>query len=361
MTSGSEHVRAADMPRTPGSLSRTEANGTFQRAYRWFSWIFGLAMLVAVIIAALHFSEERAVVRLTEKARPWWLAVAIALQVGTYLAQGECWRVVTRAARVSVPVWVAFKLSLAKIFIDQALPSGGISGTVVVARVLEQRGLSRPIVMAVVVVDTVAYYATYVLALALAMLITVMYGHASRLVLVAAFSFVVFSALVTVAALAVSGREGVGPNFLKRVPLLQHVLALIGQAEPKLARSPPLLFKSGLFQLAIIVLDAATVWVLIRSLGETAAPAGVFASFMVSALLLTISIVPGGLGAFEAASVLTLKIAGVPIAVALAATLLFRGLSFWLPMVPGLVFSRGARDDDAAVDALGPGGRRTNS
>ena len=80
MTSGSEHVRAADMPRTPGSLRRTDGHGTFQRAYRWFSWIFGLAMLVAVIIAALHFSEERAVVRLTEKARPWWLAVAI---VGT--------------------------------------------------------------------------------------------------------------------------------------------------------------------------------------------------------------------------------------------------------------------------------------
>lgn len=98
---------------------------------------------------------------------------------------------------------------------------------------------------------------------------------------------------------------------------------------------------------------------------EALAREGVGPNFLkrvpVSALLRTISIVPGGLGAFEAASVLTLKIAGVPIAVALAATLLFPGLSFWLPMVPGLVFSRGARDDDAAVDALGPGGRRTKS
>jgi len=49
--------------------------------------------------------------------------------------------------------------------------------------------------------------------------------------------------------------------------------------------------------------------------------------------------------------VVTLKIAGVPVAVALAATLLFRGLSFWLPMVPGLVFSRGATT--ATPDAVG--------
>ena len=40
---------------------------------------------------------------------------------------------VTRAAKFSVPLSAVFKLSLAKLFIDQALPSAGISGTVVVA------------------------------------------------------------------------------------------------------------------------------------------------------------------------------------------------------------------------------------
>jgi Mg2+-importing ATPase len=49
------------------------------------------------------------------------------------------------------------------------------------------------------------------------------------------------------------------------------------------------------------------------------------------------------LGIFEAASVVTLKLAGVSVPVALAATLLFLGLSFWLPMVPGLLFSREVR------------------
>jgi Mg2+-importing ATPase len=52
--------------------------------------------------------------------------------------------------------------------------------------------------------------------------------------------------------------------------------------------------------------------------------------------------VPGGLGAFEAASVLTLKLVGVSVPVALAATLLFRGLSFWLPMLPGVWFAHRA-------------------
>jgi Mg2+-importing ATPase len=314
-----------------------------RRAVRWFSWIFGLAMLAAVIIAALHFSEEREFVRIAGRARPWWLGIAIVLQAGTYLAQGETWRVVTRAAGVAVPSRVAFKLSLAKLFIDQALPSGGISGTVVVARALERRGVSRPIVMASVVVNIVSCYAAYILTLALALLITVAESEANLPMIAAAVFFVGFSVVLITVALVLSGQTSAGPKWFTRIPLLKRAFSLLGEANPTLAHSPALIFRSGLFQLGIVLLDAATVWILIRSLGEVASPTGVFASFMVSSLLRTISVVPGGIGVFEAASVVTLKLVGVPVPVALAATLLFRGLSFWLPMAPGLVFSREAR------------------
>ena len=68
--------------------------------------------------------------------------------------------------------------------------------------------------------------------------------------------------------------------------------------------------------------------------------AGVFASFMIASLARTVSIVPAGLGIFEGVGVLTLHQLGVPIAAALSATLLFRGLSYWLPMIPGFIASR---------------------
>jgi uncharacterized protein (TIRG00374 family) len=125
--------------------------------------------------------------------------------------------------------------------------------------------------------------------------------------------------------------------------LLKNALAILGEADPKLARNLPLLIKSGLYQLAIVLLDTSTLWILIRSLGDVASPTGVFTAFMVSNLLRTISIVPGGLGVFDAALVVALKLAGVLLPVALGATILFRALSFWLPMIPGLIFSHGAR------------------
>jgi hypothetical protein len=48
------------------------------------------------------------------------------------------------------------------------------------------------------------------------------------------------------------------------------------------------------------------------------------------------SSIPLGLGTFEAACVGMLSLLGVAMETALAATLLLRGLTFWLPMVPGL-------------------------
>lgn len=313
------------------------------RAAKWFSWLIGAAVLAAVVIAGLHFSEERELARIAQRAQPWWLALALVLQLATYVAQGETWRVVTRAAGVAVPSSVAFKLSLAKLFIDQALPSGGLSGTVVVASALKQRGIASAVVMAAVVVDSVSYYAACVVTLAVALFINLQQGALSPLILAAALFFLFVCVVLATTALLLAGRTEAGARWLVRVPLLNNALTLLKEADPKLVRSAPLIFKSGLLQVAIILLDAATVWILIRSLGELASPSGVFASFVVSTLLRTISIVPGGLGIFEAASVVTLKFVGVPVATALAATLLFRGLSFWFPMLPGLIISRSVR------------------
>ncbi|HEU4617145.1 MAG TPA: lysylphosphatidylglycerol synthase transmembrane domain-containing protein [Gammaproteobacteria bacterium] len=327
-------------PLPRGDVRRREGR---RPSLHWISWLLGVAMLAAVVVVALHFSEERQLLAIVERAEPWWLGAAVLLQAATYLAQGEIWRLVPRAARVALPVWEAFKLSLAKLFIDQALPSGGISGTVVVAKALEQRGIALPIVMASVVVDNVSFYGAYVLALLLALLIAALAGHASVGIVLTALAFAGVSAALTAAALSLSGHGDAAPRWLKHIPLVRSGLELLGEAEPTLARSPRLILVSGVLQLAILLLDAATVWVLILSLGELASPTGVFASFMISTLLRTVGFAPGGLGVFEAASVVTLKLAGVPVPVALGATLMFRGLSFWLPMVPGLFFSREAR------------------
>jgi uncharacterized membrane protein YbhN (UPF0104 family) len=47
-----------------------------------------------------------------------------------------------------------------------------------------------------------------------------------------------------------------------------------------------------------------------------------------------------GLGTFEATCVAMLRTLGVPLEAALMATLLLRGFTLWLPMLPGLLLAR---------------------
>jgi len=92
-----------------------------------------------------------------------------------------------------------------------------------------------------------------------------------------------------------------------RSPVVQRTLEFLTGAETRLVRNARVLGSAIGMQGAIVLLDAATVWTLIRALGVSAPVAGVFASFMVASLFRTMGIVPGGLGLFEATSVLTLR------------------------------------------------------
>lgn len=47
---------------------------------RWLTWLLGVGLLAVAIAGALHFSEGHEFVRLAERAEPWWLLVAVALQ-----------------------------------------------------------------------------------------------------------------------------------------------------------------------------------------------------------------------------------------------------------------------------------------
>jgi uncharacterized protein (TIRG00374 family) len=311
------------------------------RATRWLSWLLGASLLGAVVAAALHAAEGEAFVRLAERAEPWWLALALALQAGTYVAQGRIWLLVGTAAGHTLPRRDAFELALAKLFADQALPSAGLSSSILVAKALEQRQLPAIAVNASVLVNIVSYHLAYAAALLAALLLLIGRGNTNAIVMATAAAFLLFSLGLSLAILALSGhRHEPGTRGLMGMKAIRTLTDFMAGADSRLVRNPRVLAETVALQGTIVLLDAATVWTLILALGATAPASGVFVSFMIASLFRTMGIMPGGLGTFEASSVLMLRMIGIDVAVALSATLLFRGLSFWLPMLPGYWCSR---------------------
>lgn len=308
---------------------------------RWVPLLLGLALLTGVVIVGTHFSEEEAFVRLAREARPSWFAAALTLQAGTYLAEGgEIWRTIGRMVGARLRLPFVCKLALAKLFVDQALPSAGISGTVAIAKVLEQGALPRPAVLAGFVVHTTSFFIAYVAALGAALMILFVTGRANSVVVTPIILFMLVSSALTVAMMALSGKDLTRHRPWPAGSRIVDALRTMKDADPGLVRNGKLQAVSAIYQLIIFLLDAVTLWTLIRSLGAMTPLSQVYVSFMVANLVRTISFIPGGLGTFEAAAVVMLKRGGLRVAIGLSATLLFRGLTFFLPMAPGLWFSR---------------------
>lgn len=324
-------------PATDSSVSPVSAGG---HSRRWVFWMFGIAGVAALVAAVVRSQDAVAFARIVERARPSWLAVACALQLATYVVQGEVWRVMGRRVTVRLSAGIAAELSLVKLFVDQAIPSGGLSGAVMIAQALQGRGMTEAAAVATVVVDTVGYYVAYLIALVAAVALAALAGHVTALIIGSAIAVAAFSIAAIAAILVVAGGRRPAPGLLGRVGVVRRALDVVRKADRSLVRDRHLLAATAALQLGIIVLDATTVIALVHAMGSDASIAGMFASYMIASVFRTLGILPGGLGSFEAASVLTLVAIGVPTAVALSATLVFRGLSFWLPMVPGFIASR---------------------
>jgi uncharacterized protein (TIRG00374 family) len=307
---------------------------------RWgvLSWLFGVALVVTVGWVVTHRSEERAFARLVEQARPLWLVAGVLLQLGTYWVEARTWTVMLARAHTPRRMRTLVGLALSKLFMDQALPSGGIGGTLLVVRGLERRGVPPDLGTGAALLELRAYYAGYMIALVSVFWLLWTKHPVSGWIWLPMGVFFAYASLMSW-FLAARQRYGI-LHWLERLSPLRPLAAALATASTTLTKDAALWVRCVLLELAIFLLDALTVWAMLGAVGVHVNPALVFASFMLSSLARTMGIVPGGLGTFEAASVATLGALQVPVAAALAATLLFRGLSFWLPLLPGLIVAR---------------------
>jgi uncharacterized membrane protein YbhN (UPF0104 family) len=326
--------RGADPARRPTDTQPARSHG-------WWAWFSGALLLLAVLLVATHVAEERELARLLRDARPGWLLVAAILQLLTYVCAAAVWQRALVYRGIAAPLAPLVPLGFAKLFTDQALPSAGMSGTVLVVRGLERRGTDRSDAVSAVVSGLVAYQLGYLVVTVSAVAIVWQRGELGILALVPATAVCLLALTFPwlVVALVHASKRG-SVTWLARWPGARDVATALGATDPRRLFAPRLLLETVACQLAIFALDAVTLAVMLRAVGVAPDLSIVFASFVGASVVSTLAWVPGGLGTFEATCIALLHVHAVSIEASLAATLLLRGFTFWLPMLPGFVLAR---------------------
>jgi len=195
--------------------------------------------------------------------------------------------------------------------------------------------------MLAVLVGLFAYYIAYVIVVTAALVILWVFGDLNRPVIFLASDFSILAVAIPLGAIWLQRRPHFQiPSWLSRLPGSREAVDAFSQASPRMLHDPALITQGIILQIIIFLLDASTLGAMLYAVRTPAGPAPVFASFIIASVVATVMVVPGGIGTFEGTSVAMLHVFGVPLEAAFAATLLLRGFTFWLPMLPGLWLAR---------------------
>jgi uncharacterized membrane protein YbhN (UPF0104 family) len=187
----------------------------------------------------------------------------------------------------------------------------------------------------------VAHHIAYTVVVAVALSALWWRGELTRAVLSAATVFCIVVVMAPIALIWFRNRAaGNLPKWTNRVPAVREVLSALAEVPPNWRTDSVLVAKLALLQMGVFLLDAGTLGTMLLALASPAAPDVILASFVIASVAATLGWMPGGLGTFDATCVAMLHWHGVTLAGSLAATLLLRSYTFWLPMIPGLWLAR---------------------
>ena len=308
----------------------------------WRGWFIGLIIVAALVGAVLHWSELANFVALVRKAEPRWLIAAVLLQLSTYASVALGWRlVIIRAEGRRYRMMPLIRIALSKLFTDQALPTAGIGGNVLLVDQLIAQGTARGTAVAALLISMLGFYASYMLFALATLFLLWLHGHATSLMVGLITSFVLVAIAIPSLALWLRARGSKPlPPAIEDIRPIRSLLQTVGQAPANLLRDRALLLRLTACNAAVFAADSATLYTCLRSLGIDPALATPLIAFILASITATLGPIPLGLGSFELVSASTLHMLGVSFEGAIAATLMLRVLTLWLPLIPGMFVMR---------------------
>lgn len=312
---------------------------------------YGFAILIFAFVI-YYFAEIKGDIKLFVKVHPAWLALAIAAQLGTYFFNSIICRVLLRTfdPKTHIPIIELFQASIVTLFINQTIPSVNLSGNIYFFNFLKKKRVPEQAAYSLLLLELLTFY-TAVVCIILILLFTCLFLNGIPLYFTFIFlggiiSFVLFALLI--------GLLGRGKTVVLLLKKLSHIRFLkksinrfktipFGRIKnPWVAykEHTPVVVKTTFFHTFIFLADSLSVFALFHGLGVTVPFLSVFVGFVLTKIISLLPFTPGSLILYEGSMTFFYVHFGVPVGVAAVVTLLYRFLSFWLPIPVGFFLFR---------------------
>jgi len=343
-----EAVRPEQGPQAP-SIGR-------RAFYRDPRYLVLIVLAIAVVVLTLVKHRELADLWHSLGAlRPTTVLFALACQLVKFVAIAFTFHLLLRVLNYRIPVPYLFRAGLAMVFLNQTVPSMGTSGNAFMYTALQRRGVSSGSAIIITILNLLTFYIAFFM-LAFGGVIYLATGRVLKpghVIGLCVFLLMMLSLFTWIRARSqTEARLARTINDINRIvrKLTWGALAeaipghfaddfLAGRA--MIAGSKKHFILPVVTNLVMFLADTATLFVVFRGLGlgpEQVLYRHVVAGYVVGVIIYAFAFVPGALGVYEFGMAGMFIALGVPRSAAFAASILFRGFNFWLPIPIGFAF-----------------------
>ena len=273
------------------------------------------------LLARMNFEQISEAV---STANGWWVLAALVFSLATYLGAGLS---LVAFSPVRLSVWRSTEVHLASSVVALVAPAG-VGGAAINLRFLNRKGVPTPVSVATVALVQVVQF---LVAVVLLIVLAAMTGQSTGLTLPSAW--LVLGAVVLMAVIG-------SALFVPRVRtwVWAKIEPTYRQVWPRLVwiMSNPLRLALGvggtlLLSLSYILSFGASLW----AFGYTLPFSVLAITYLASNTVGSVVPSPGGIGPVEIALTAGLVAAGIPSGVALPVAIVYRLVTFWIPIPTG--------------------------
>lgn len=264
-----------------------------------------------------------------------------------------------------------FKVSLELNMVNHVFPSGGVSGFSYFSMRLKRLGISTAKSTLVQTMKFVLLFVSFEILLAFGLLALALGGQASNMTILVASSLATFLFIATFgAAFLIGSEKRINSFFTYLAMFLNRVIHVVRPKHPEtisvakvqetftelhenyviLKSDYRKLLAPALYALIANLTEVLTLYVVYIAFDQWVNPGAIILAYAVANFAGLISVLPGGIGIYEAIMTAVLVTAGVPASVSIPVTIMYRVINTAVQIIPGYYFYHKALRHSPAVE-----------
>lgn len=319
----------------------------------FFTWFTILAMVALTYILREQIMET---IRNLGRVNAYVLLALIPLHVASYYSQGKLYQGVFRVLGERFRTKSMYRLTLELNFINNVFPSGGVSGFSYLPFRLKDENISTGKATLVQLMRFMLIFSGFQVLLFVGVFMLALHGEVNNLTILAASSLMTLM-LVGTALLAyiIGNKARINAFFTFVTKVLNAAIHLVRPHHPEtiniskaqssflelhqnymqIRRNLPQLKRPFIFGLLFSVFEVTSIYVVYIAFGHLVNPGAVIIAYAIANFAGIISVLPGGIGIYEALMTAVLVAAGVPASVSLPVTIMYRVLNMTIALPQG--------------------------